>query len=101
MNDAMRTDIYIQQESGKMIVTDLEEVEKEKDAHRDKRKREGYGADSDTDSDDDRGSSLVKKGASSHELRKLIKSQKGNQGATSVLKRMEQSNAISKKKSTY
>lgn len=60
MTETLRnTDIYIQQESGKMIVTDVEELEKEREARRAKRQREGYGVDSDTDSDDDGGSGLM------------------------------------------
>ena len=54
MDQAMKnTDIYIQQESGKTIITDLEDLEKDKDDKRKRRKKEGYGADSDTDSDDE------------------------------------------------
>lgn len=102
MNDAMRNaDIYIQQESGKMIVTDIEEAEKAREARREKRKQEGYGVDSDTDSDDEGGSSLTQKGASARQLRKLMQSQKGNRGATSVLQRMQHSNQITKKKSLF
>ena len=102
MKDALRTtDIYIQQESGKMIVADLEAAEKEKEAHREKRRTQGYGVDSDTDSDDEGGGAVVQRGTSAHELRKLMKSQKGNQAATSVLQRMQSSNHITKKKSAF
>lgn len=85
-----------------MIVTDLEELDKEKDARREKRKREGYGVDSDTDSDDEGGSSAMRTGTSRYDLKKLMKSQTGRQGASSVLQRLQsESNPISKKKSPF
>jgi len=102
MNDAgVLNDIYFQKESGKMIVKDFEELDKEKDNQREKRKREGYGADSDTDSDDQDASAAVQRGASTHELRKLVKNQRANKGATALLHRSQMSNQIAKKKSPF
>ena len=48
-------EIYFVQESGKMIVKDLEGEERKKQSEKDKRKKEGYGVDSDTDSDEESG----------------------------------------------
>lgn len=56
-------EIYFAQESGKMIVKDLEAEERKKQSKKDKRKKEGYGVDSDTDSDQESGK-ILKKGAS-------------------------------------
>ena len=77
-------EIYFVQESGKMIVKDLEGEERKKQSKKDKRKKEGYGVDSDTDSDEESGK-IQKKGASAQELKKLIKSQTGKNATSNVL----------------
>lgn len=51
--EATDNDIYILEESGKMVVNDLEGKDTTAEERRKKRKTEGYGVDSDTDSDDE------------------------------------------------
>lgn len=56
-------DVYIMQDTGKMIVRDIEEINNQKELKKLKRKKEGYGEDSDTDSDDE--TTIANKGSSS------------------------------------
>ena len=50
---ANQNDVYINKESGKMVVNDFEQDGLDKEAKKVLRKKEGYGVDSDTDSDDE------------------------------------------------
>ena len=59
-DDHTKEDLYIQQETGKMVVNDLEDALNQKAAKKKERKTKGYGADSDTDSDDEKGVLMTK-----------------------------------------
>jgi len=69
--NAAEQDVYIVQESGKLVINDLEKKQRDKEERKEKRKKTGYGIDSDTDSDDD--TAVVKKGQSSRDVKNEIK----------------------------
>jgi TPP-dependent indolepyruvate ferredoxin oxidoreductase alpha subunit len=75
MREAAQRDIFISKETGKMVVKDLEKEQEEKDAQKTKRKAAGFAADSDTDSEDEAAAraTLIKKGSSARDLKKIIK----------------------------
>ena len=50
---ANQNDVYINKESGKMVVNDFEQDGLDKEAKKVLRKKQCYGVDSDTDSDDE------------------------------------------------
>lgn len=83
-------DVYIMQESGKMVIRDLEALDNAKEEKKRKRTKEGYGEDSDTDSDED--TAIAKKGSNSKQIKKQMKT-------FNLQKRSEASAAIFKNKS--
>ena len=99
--DAQDRDIYIVQESGKIVVKDLEKDQADKETRRQKRRQEGYGADSDTDSDEEQGGRgpSKAKGQSAQQLRKLMRKLNKDQAASTAVQRSRASTAITKRKS--
>jgi len=91
-------DVYYVQESGKMVVQDLELRDQEKQDKKKNRKKVGYGVDSDTDSDDEGNHTMQKKGMSSGQLKKIIKQQQQN---STLMHRSQNSSGIQKSKSKY
>ena len=101
MDDEMNDDedVYIMQESGKMIVQDFELRDASLAMNKKNRKKVGYGVDSDTDSDDEDAHTMSsKKGMSSGALKKVIKQQQQN---STLMHRSQQSAGIQKSKTKY